>query len=172
MRQFTDNAGRSWTVTVNVDAVKRVRSMLDVDLLTVVDGTLIERLTLDPVLLCDVIYVVCQPEAESKGVSDAEFGRAMAGDAIEHATKALIDELVGFLPNPRDRATLGTVIEKARTAQGKMRDLVDVRIRTGAVDRVIERELAKLSQLASVGDGFTSAPESSALTPADSLLAS
>ena len=111
MKTFTDNAGRTWTIAINVDAIKRVKGLLDVNLLEVVEGTLIERLIRDPILLCDVVYVVCKPEADEKRVSDEDFGRAMAGDAIEHATKALLEELVGFSPSPRDRANLQRVLE-------------------------------------------------------------
>ena len=38
-------------LTVNMGAIKRVRSLLGVDLMEVVDGKLIERLIGDPVLL-------------------------------------------------------------------------------------------------------------------------
>ncbi len=100
MRTFTDNAGRTWTVAINVDAIKRVRDLLNVDLLEILDGKLIEKFYRDPVLLCDVVYAACKLEADAKGVTDEDFGRAMAGDAIEHATKALLEELVGF---PRAR---------------------------------------------------------------------
>jgi len=33
MRTFSDNAGRTWTVQVNVNAIKRVRDLAKVDLL-------------------------------------------------------------------------------------------------------------------------------------------
>ncbi|MCK4660506.1 MAG: hypothetical protein KAV82_13370 [Phycisphaerae bacterium] len=72
MKSFTDNAGRSSTIAINVDAIKRVRGLLDVDLLKIVEGTLIEKLIRDPVLLCDVVYAVCKPEADAKDVSDED----------------------------------------------------------------------------------------------------
>jgi hypothetical protein len=72
MRTFKDNAGRDWTVAVTVDAIKRVRTLAGVDLLEVVEGKLMERLVTDPVLLCDVIYSVCKPEADAKSVADRQ----------------------------------------------------------------------------------------------------
>ena len=60
MKTFKDNAGRTWTVAINVDAVKRVRAMLEIDLLEAVEGKLIQRLRDDPILLCDVLYVICK----------------------------------------------------------------------------------------------------------------
>jgi len=169
MRTFNDNAGRTWTVAINVGAIKRVKGLLDLNLLEIVEGTLIERFISDPVLLCDVIYAVCKPEADEKSITDEDFGRAMAGDAIEHATKALLDELVGFLPNPRDRANLGTVLAKARTAQERLRDLVERQIAGGLIDRVMSAELEKItSQLANAPGSSGNAPASSESIPAPS----
>ena len=71
------------------------------NLLEVIEGKLLERLISDPVLLCDVIYSVCKPEADAKSVSDEDFGRAMAGDAIDAATTAVLEELVDFFPQGR-----------------------------------------------------------------------
>ena len=159
MKTFTDNAGRTWTIAINVDAIKRVRGTLDVNLLEVVEGTLIERLIRDPVLLCDVVYAVCKPEADEKGVSDEEFGRAMAGDAIVHATKALLEELVGFSPSPRDRANLTRVLETTWKVMDKARDLIEARLESGELDRVVEQALA------SAGGSSGSAPASPASSP-------
>ena len=96
MKSFTDNAGRLWTLAVNVAAIKRVRAICDVDLNSIVEldaknnptAKLLERLSTDPVLLVDVLYAVCKPEADSKNISDEEFGAAMAGDTVDHATSA------------------------------------------------------------------------------------
>jgi hypothetical protein len=159
MKTFTDNAGRTWTITINVDAIKRVRGLLDVDLLQVVEGKLIERLIRDPVLLCDVVYVVCKPEADARNVSDEDFGRSMAGDAIEQATKALLEELVGFSPSPRDRANLGRVLEKTWSVMDRARDLIEARINDGEIEKAAEQVLAN------VGTSSGASPPSSASSP-------
>jgi hypothetical protein len=166
MKTFTDNAGRTWTIAINVDAIKRVKGLLDVNLLEVVEGTLIERLIRDPILLCDVVYVVCKPEADEKRVSDEDFGRAMAGDAIEHATKALLEELVGFSPSPRDRANLQRVLETTWRVMDKARDLVEARLTSEELERTIEQALR------SAGDSSISAPASSESIPGPSRLTS
>jgi hypothetical protein len=162
MKQFTDNAGRSWTVEINVAALKRVKGLTGVDLLEVLDGTLIERLIRDPVLLCDVLYAACKPEADRVGVSDEEFGRAMAGDAIALATEALLDEIVSFCPSPRDRAALGRVLAATRTAMDKARDLVEARLDGGELEKAIDEALGGLG---TAGSSSTAAPASSGSTP-------
>ena len=47
MRTFEDNAGRTWTVEVNVAALKRAKGLAGVDLMGVLDGDLIDRDILD-----------------------------------------------------------------------------------------------------------------------------
>ncbi|MCK6458119.1 MAG: hypothetical protein L6Q92_16515 [Phycisphaerae bacterium] len=159
MKTFTDNAGRTWTISVSVDAIKRVRGLLDVDLLEIVEGKLIEKLIRDPVLLCDIVYAVCKPEADAKGVSDEDFGRAMAGDAIEHATKALLEELVGFSPSPRDRANLGRVLQTTWRVMDRARDLIEARIESVDIEKVVEQALAN------AGPSSGGAPGSPASSP-------
>ena len=117
MKTFQDNAGRQWTVTINVDAIRRVRSLIGVNLPDVLDDgcKLLAQLHDDPVLLVDVLYCVCKPEADAKEITDEDFGRAMAGDAIGHATAALLAELSDFFPNARQRAAMQELIRKTNT---------------------------------------------------------
>ena len=162
MRVFKDNSGREWTVEINVAALKRVRGLLGVDLMQIVEGEggLIEKLMRDPVLLCDVVFAVCKPQADAKSISDEEFGKAMAGDAIESATTALLEELVGFCPSPTDRANLGRVLKGARDVMDKARALVTARLDSGVIEKLGDRLLEK------AGSSFTEALESSGSTPA------
>ena len=164
MRSFKDNDARQWAVDINVAAIKRVRGLTGTDLMQVIEGTLIEKLIRDPVLLCDVGYAICKPEADTRNVSDEEFGRAMAGDAIEHATTAVLEELVGFCPSPRDRANLGRVLQATRKVMDRARDLVEKKLDSGELDRLADRLLSEGSGDATAGNLSTSALASSAST--------
>jgi len=161
MRTFKDNAGRQWSVEINVAALKRVRGLTGTDLMQVIEGTLIEKLIRDPILLCDIVYAICKPEADTRTppVSDEEFGKAMAGDAIEAATTAVLEELVAFCPSPRDRANLGRVLQATTKVMERARDLVEKKLDSGELDRLADRLLA------TAGGSSISAPESSASTP-------
>jgi hypothetical protein len=114
MKTFTDTAGRTWTVCVNVDAIKRVRALLDVNLLEVLDDgcKLLAQLHDDPVLLVDVLYALCQPQAEAQNVTDVQFGQAMSGDALLHANRALLEGLSDFFPSARQRAAMKNLLQK------------------------------------------------------------
>jgi hypothetical protein len=116
------------------------------------------------VLLCDVIYGVCKPQADEQNISDEDFGRAMAGDAIEHATRALLDELVGFSPSPKDRANLQRILETTWRMMDRARDLVGARLNSNELERTIEQVLA------TANDSSGNAPASSDSIPEGSPL--
>jgi hypothetical protein len=170
MKSFKDTQGREWRITVNVTTIKRVRDLAGVDLLHVLDGkgadgrSLIERLIADPILLVDVLYAVCRPQCAELKVSDESFGEAMAGDAIEAATAALLDEIVSFSPSPRDRANLGRILEATRAGMERARELVEERLTSGVLSRVVDDAIDHLRRSAGAPSG--AAPESSASTPA------
>ena len=164
MRTFNDNAGRTWSLTLNVWTVKKVRDLLGVDLLDLGGEAatrdkpgLLFRLIADPVLLVDVLYVVCKDQADEASVTDEQFGRAMGGDAIDAATKAFLEELADFTPSPRDRARARKVIETTWAMIDKAQDVLDAKA---------EKELpaAVESALSALGNSSTSSPDSSAQT--------
>ena len=138
MKTFKDNADRTWTLAINIDAVKRVRSMLQIDLLTIVDGKLAEKLLLDHVVLVDVVYVICKPNADKLGVSDEEFGRAMAGDAIADASAALIEELADFFPI-RQRTPLKAALAKAKEADAEAMRLATEKIQAIDIGQMVRQ---------------------------------
>lgn len=122
MKTFVDNAGRTWCICINVAAVKRCRALVGVDLYGLVDQEFsgLGKLLSDPVSLVDVLFCLCKDEAEKLGVSDEDFGRAMAGDSIEHASDAFLAEFTDFFPDSRVR----TGITKVLTLSRKVRDQV------------------------------------------------
>jgi hypothetical protein len=116
MKAFTDSQGRSWSVVVNVGAIKRVRHALDINLLDVAGGDLLSRLAGDPCLLVDVLYVLCKAEADAKGVTDEDFGRAMVGGVLDGASSALMEELLGFFPSALRIGALKKMVQGASEA--------------------------------------------------------
>ncbi len=161
MKTFNDNAARTWTVQINVDAIKRVRDLVSVNLLEVIDGKLLDRLISDPILLCDVIYAICKTDADQKNISDVDFGRAMAGDAIDSATTALLEELVDFFPQAK-RRVLAKALAKLQKLQTAALAAVETRLDSPELDRQMALRLAQLE------NSSGSAPESLASPPVPS----
>ena len=146
MKTFTDNTGRTWSIAINVGAVKRVRASLDVNLLDAVEGKLIERLVSDPILLCDVIFILCQQEAETRGITDEQFGQAMAGDAIDAATSALLEELVDFFPTGK-RQVLTKALAKLKAFEAKAIELANKRLDDPGLEQKLNQALERLPEL-------------------------
>ena len=109
MTCFTDNQERTWSLSVNVNTLRRVKALCGVmltDLVVLEPGKkptmeLLERLANDPVLLVDVIYAAIKPEADARGISDESFGAAMVGDVLETAVTALLEEVIAFFPSAK-----------------------------------------------------------------------
>ncbi len=168
MKTFTDNMGRTWTLVVNVATIKRVRALCGVDLNSIVEvedgkpsAKLLERLSGDPVLLVDVLYAVCRPECEQKGVSDEDFGAAMAGDAVEQATDALLDEIVDFFPAAKRKAFQRILSASRRFGEAARRRL-EATLADGRFEDALVSELERLTGLS------PNAPESAESTPTPS----
>ena len=168
MKSFTDNLGRTWTLVVNVATVKRVRALCEVDLNTVVEvedgkpsAKLLERLSSDPVLLVDVLYAVCKPECDQRGVSDEDFGAAMAGDSVEAATDALLDEIIDFFPETKRRAFRKILSASRRFGEAAKKRLAEL-LEDGRFEDALVSELERLTGLS------PNARESLEQTPAPS----
>ena len=143
MKTFTDNAGREWNISVTVDAVKRVRSLLDVDLMEAAAGKLIQQLADNPVLLCDVIYCIVKPQADEKEITDEDFGKTMAGDAIDQATTAFLEDLVNFFPS-RKREMLQKVLVKLKNLEAIAAEVVHKRLDSPELETQMRAELESI----------------------------
>ena len=98
MKQFTDTTGETWSVEITAGTIKRVLDLLKVDLGKPLEGeppTLV-RIDTDLMFLVDLLYVVCRPEAEKRGVKDVEFADRLGREAIGAAHNALLEDLADF----------------------------------------------------------------------------
>jgi len=151
MPTFVDIENRTWNVAVNVASIKRVKELLGEDLLDW--QPILERLLIDPILLVDVIYVICKPQADVLELTDEQFAEAMAGDTIARAKQALVEGLIDFFPDAKDRENARIAIQKFDRLTDKARDLIKARLQSKSLSQEIEAALAR------VGDSFGSSPE-------------
>ena len=112
MRTFKDSAGHEWQVQINTNAVKRARDTAAVNLVDITGGDLYGRMLLDPVLVVDIAYGVCKPEADARKLTREDFSAALCGDAIAEARQAILEDLVDFFPNPV-RGSLKAALDRA-----------------------------------------------------------
>ena len=148
MRTFKDNSGRTWTVELNVHQMKRIRARLGVDLVNVialdaggkVKVDLVDRIANDPCLLVDILWVCVEDEAKAAGVSDEDFGRSLAGDSIECATAAFLDELVDFFPGAK-RLFRKKAVELSRKFAGDATEALGKALEDPELERRVEESM-------------------------------
>jgi len=153
MRTFADNAGRTWTLSLSFGAVKRVRGLLDVNLLELDKGEppLLTRLGTDPILLVDVIFAVIKPQADGLGVTDEQWAESMGGEAMLAAQKAFYEEVADFT-----RSQGRPDMAKAALAQHALLE----RVIAMSEERIGQIDVEELANKIS-GDSSTSLPGSS-----------
>lgn len=160
MHKFRDGKDRDWQVSLHVANVKKIRELLAFDIVASDVAKTLDRLASDPVLLVDTLFVICSDEAKKANVSDEDFGAAMYGDALDRATTALLDELVSFFRDARQREMATKLLDKSR------------QVTTLLIERVQkEVEAADPAKIASsiLSTSASSLPESQASSPGASL---
>lgn len=103
MARYTDVKGREWPVRLTVRTVKRIRDEVAAggkafDILDVSGGEVLAKLNTDPVLVSEVLWIICRETAKERGVAQEDFIDALAGDAILDGGAALVEALADFFP--------------------------------------------------------------------------
>jgi hypothetical protein len=137
-QSFHDTAGRTWSVNLNVYVVGQLRKQLDVDIYKISDEkmALLQRILGDPCLLVDILFCICEDQAEKQQVTAEQFGRSFAGDVLEQAATAFVEAVVDFFPDPKVRERLRAVMQTGKRVQQRMIELVtaDVDQKLSAID--------------------------------------
>jgi len=133
MPVFKDAGGREWIVSIDVNALRRVRDRLGLNLTDLVGGETLDRVTKDPVLLVDILYVLCESAARDAGVDVEAFARELRGDALDAAVTAMLESLADFFPSRRGRL-LRQVIERGKRIEDRVLAEAEQKIASGEID--------------------------------------
>ncbi len=98
MKTFTDAAGRTWTITLNLGTAMKVKAKLDVDLLQpeAGDPPLLTRLGTDELLLGEVLCALLEGQFEAHKVTADDVRAAFDGQTLLAAQKAFYEEMIDF----------------------------------------------------------------------------
>jgi hypothetical protein len=115
---FKDNNDREWSINLDAPLIDIIRGDCDPRFMlndSEEDSTY-GRLQVDPYLLCRVIFLLTKDERVQRNVADKDFYASLKGDAIDRATDALLQAILGFTPK-RTREMLRTFAEQSQLAQ-------------------------------------------------------
>lgn len=125
MKIWKDAEGHAYETRITVAEVRDVKTELGINLMDIATGDLLQRISEDVILLCDILYVINRSQAKEYGIDDAQFGRNLYGDALEEATRAFMEEMINFFPNQRTRQLLTKAMTKGQERMDKALDLAE-----------------------------------------------
>jgi len=117
-RTFKDKDGDEWLVEFTVSKVRRAKTELNVDIRNI-DEELFRNLAMDAELIGSLIYLVCEPQIEARGLNDETFFDRFDGDTVEASGNALFEALIDFFPSQR-RDALRMVKDRLDDLDGRL----------------------------------------------------
>ena len=156
MKTFTDAAGRTWTLTLNLGTAMFVKAKLGVDLLQPesprVDDPngppLLTLLGTDEMLLGEVLCAMLEKQFETHKVTEDDVRAAFDGQTLLAAQRAFYEELVDFFRS-RGRNDRAKAVAKQMAMIDAAVTAIETRIDTISVDDTIRGVMSGASQEAS-----------------------
>lgn len=146
---FRDKTGRTWALELNAPLIRKIQQTLGVNLVDL-KADPIGQIETDPLLFVDVLWMIV--EADAGDVTDEEFGRALAGEAvIDAAGEAMAEAIVNFSPSGK-RSLIRSLREQNRKVQDQASSLT-------------------LAKAAAKGERIAEAIATKAMTEVDQMIA-
>jgi hypothetical protein len=121
---------------------------IKLDFLAAEDGKAITAVGQSDEKLVQVLFALCEQQAQKAEVTPELFAVGLGGDVLEAASEALMQAVVLFT-RPARRPVLLAVLERAKEAIAKGKEMLVQRINSGAVDQLMN---GKLDQAAKAFD--------------------
>jgi hypothetical protein len=94
---FKDTSGHEFCCSVTAGTVIEYRKRLDVNLNSLIDGNLLDRMATDIELFVNMLWLSVKASAP-EGMDDAAFAEVLGGDVLESARDALLEAIISFFP--------------------------------------------------------------------------
>ena len=149
MKTFTDAAGRTWTITLNLGTAMAVKEKLGVDLLQpeAGDPPLLTRLGTDELLLGEVLCALLEEQFEAHKVTAEDVRAGFDGATLLAAQKAFYEELVGFFRS-RGRSDRARAVETQERMIDAAVKAIETRIEGIDIDEAIHDAMSSTRVLA------------------------
>lgn len=141
MQKFKDFNDREWTIDLNIASAREIRrrmatidSLKDVDFL---DHSSMLMALNDVFFAADLLFLVCEKQANERGIDDESFGRSLRGDVLFDAVAAFVAEYVDFFPDPTIREKIRIVAEKNRELQARLYDAI-AKVTDDTIEKILD----------------------------------
>lgn len=98
--KFTDSLGREWFVRIDVNALRRIRDGMGINIGDwSIAGNVLKQLIIDDLFVAELACCILSPEianrkVEGRQMTNADFFSGIATDAIERAHEAIKEALI------------------------------------------------------------------------------
>lgn len=101
MRQFEDSKKRKWTLNITIGAAKKIRDLCGINFIGGENAPNdLARIYNDPLLVGEVVEVLCAQQAEARGVSDFADS-VLDAETMANASDAFFEEIINFFQSSR-----------------------------------------------------------------------
>ena len=164
MQKFVDRHGRVWIVDIDNTTLRRVKTLSDVRLLDAVDGDLIPQMTQDFLLLGEVLFAACKPQADKDSVNQEAFESGLSGDCLTEARNSLVEALLDFLPEDQ-RRLLAKAVTHQREVTARGMEMLHRKLDDPTLADKMVAELEANLEVPGLNAKSVTSPASSASTP-------
>lgn len=136
---FKDQNGRSWTLALNAPLARDINETFGIKL-TALEANPFNQLEADPILLVDVLYMLCKKQCDSSNppVSSREFGELLPPD-LDPVVRALREAVINFFPGGK-RSAMRSALETSEKTSNRALELLV----TKTMDPVMLEQMAQL----------------------------
>lgn len=136
-RQFTDLAGRVWTLAITFLEHRKIREATGVKVGDLVDDGCkpLAELLGDPDRFCLVLWVLVRDQAAALGVNEEQFLKGLAGDPAEAAALRFVEALADFCPS-QTRQLLLSLARKNQMVRTTAAELAAAELEAITPDRI------------------------------------
>lgn len=112
--KFTDTEGRSWHLAFNFGNARSIKDEVGFDVSDLQDGRAFSLLAFDHRRFAQLLWMLCEKQADRAAVDEQSFAEGFGGDVIDAAMQALEEAVVNFTP-----ARMRSAVQKMIVIAGK-----------------------------------------------------
>lgn len=156
MRSFKDAEGRDWTLDLNIASARPLSEFCKKNdpPVNLFDATSFLAAAGDIIFAVDCLSVLTAEQRDRRGLTPADFGRALKGASAYEAQRALTEEYADFFPDPATAGVIRNSLRRLLESSKREEEVVKK-----VMDRVIRQREERLEILSrSLNGGSDSSP--------------
>ena len=134
---FKDNQGRDWAIRLHGPVIKDIQETFGFKL-TSLDADPINQLANDPVMLVDVLFLLCEAQAKERGMDSRAFGECL-DPGLDEPIAALTEALINFFPSGK-RLAIRSALLANQKVQTKAIEILSQELDSQEnLDRIVDK---------------------------------